>query len=161
MQAEWLSHSKSRRLPRLHPLNFMLSQLPPPIVNSRRNACRCECPVDFGDPCASCPKKRWGPNMCVPHIDEIEAEQTLQQDHQVSFPNVPTLALNLASAVGAEVKSRFLGNNQLDLDEIKRRLAICEGCEFFHSPSQRCKKCGCFLKWKTAWRSQKCPVGKW
>jgi len=132
----------------------MLSQLPLPIVNSRKNACRCKCDIDFGDPCASCPKKRWGPNMCVTPIDQIETKQ-------VSFPKVQTLALNLASAVGAEVKSRFLGNSQLGFEEIKKRLAICESCEFFHIPSQRCKKCGCFLKWKTAWRSQKCPVGKW
>ena len=98
---------------------------------------------------------------CDSPVDEIEAEQAPEQERQVSFPNVQTLALNLASAVGAEVKSRFLGNDQIDLEEINRRLAICEGCEFFHSPSQRCKKCGCYLKWKTAWRSQKCPVGKW
>lgn len=105
--------------------------------------------------------KKWGPEMCEAALDEIEVERAFQQEHQLPFPNIRDMALNLAAAVKSEVTSRVSGENQLELDEIKRRYAICEGCEFFHSPSKRCKKCGCFLKWKTAWRSQTCPVGKW
>jgi hypothetical protein len=50
-------------------------------------------------------------------------------------------------------------------EEIERRYAICQGCEFFVNNS--CGKCGCpisrdkkFVS-KIAWADQKCPVGKW
>ena len=141
----------------------MFPQLPPPIANCRRQKCGdCNCGLDFGDPCASCPMKKWGPEMCN-FPPEEEAEQVRQQEPQTqsAFPPISQMASNLASALKSEVRSRVSGQVKLDPEEIKGRLAICEGCEFYHSPSKRCKKCGCFLKWKTAWRSQKCPIGKW
>jgi hypothetical protein len=140
----------------------MIHLAPAPIVAARRTSCgECSCPVVFEDACASCPKKLWGPELCPPSPDEMEEERAIQQEHDLPFPAARTLASNLLSAVGSEIKARVSGANELDLEEIKRRYAICEGCEFFHAPSKRCKKCGCYLKWKTAWRSQSCPVGKW
>jgi hypothetical protein len=141
----------------------MFPQLPPPITNSRRQKCGdCNCGLDFGDPCASCPMKRWGPEMCE-FPPEEETQQVRQQEPQPrsAFPTVRQMAANLASAVKSEVKSQISGQVPINPEEIASRLAICEGCEFFHAPSKRCKKCGCFLKWKTAWRSQSCPIGKW
>jgi hypothetical protein len=71
------------------------------------------------------------------------------------------MASNFGSAIGGEIKARLSGAAKITEEETSRRYAICEGCEFFYAPSKRCKKCGCYLKWKTAWRSQSCPVGKW
>jgi hypothetical protein len=45
--------------------------------------------------------------------------------------------------------------------EKEQRYSLCEKCEFFHAATKRCQKCGCYLKWKTDWLSQKCPIGKW
>ncbi len=41
------------------------------------------------------------------------------------------------------------------------RLEICKGCEFFKQRTQRCGKCGCFMKLKTGLANAKCPIGKW
>jgi hypothetical protein len=41
------------------------------------------------------------------------------------------------------------------------RLEICRGCEFFKPRTERCSKCGCFMKLKTKLENAKCPVGKW
>ena len=41
------------------------------------------------------------------------------------------------------------------------RLAICRGCEFFKPKTERCGKCGYFMKLKTKLENAKCPVGKW
>lgn len=41
------------------------------------------------------------------------------------------------------------------------RLAICKGCEFFKPRSERCGKCGCFMKLKTKLENATCPIGKW
>lgn len=50
-------------------------------------------------------------------------------------------------------------------EEIERRFAICQGCEFLNNNT--CSKCGCpvqrekkFIS-KLAWADQKCPVGHW
>lgn len=50
-------------------------------------------------------------------------------------------------------------------EEIARRFAICQACEFYKDGA--CQKCGCpvvrekkFIS-KLAWADQSCPVGKW
>lgn len=41
------------------------------------------------------------------------------------------------------------------------RLEICKTCEFYREKSNRCMKCGCFMKMKTTLKKATCPVGKW
>lgn len=41
------------------------------------------------------------------------------------------------------------------------RMAICNSCEFLFEPTMQCKKCGCFVKAKTRFKSFSCPIGKW
>jgi hypothetical protein len=81
--------------------------------------------------------------------------------HPKALPTPTTLAKNLTKAVTKETVARFQGVSPLGTEEISKRLAICHSCEFFRAQDERCSKCGCFLKYKTAWRSQKCPIGKW
>lgn len=42
-----------------------------------------------------------------------------------------------------------------------RRMAICRACEHFDAAKTTCRKCGCGLRLKTAWRLSLCPVGRW
>jgi hypothetical protein len=126
--------------------------LPDVVARTRKSICRCNCDINFLDPCAVCPKKKWKEMFC----EKLETNNKLQ-----TFPSPINMAKNFVSSVGKEVKLRINGGSKLTEKESSIRFSICESCEFFHKPSQRCKKCGCFLKWKTAWRSQKCPIGKW
>ena len=41
------------------------------------------------------------------------------------------------------------------------RLKICIVCEHYDESKQKCKKCGCNMKIKTAIPLTKCPIGKW
>jgi hypothetical protein len=132
-------------------------QLPDPIVRTRKATCSCTCDVDFSDPCASCPKQRWGPVFCE-QLEDVEFSEEIDGS---CFPPVETLASNFFSAIGSELKARVNGTASLEKEEVARRYAICEGCEHFQAKSKRCIQCGCFLKWKTAMRSQHCPIGKW
>lgn len=57
---------------------------------------------------------------------------------------------------------------RLSLDELivtstikEERMAICNSCEFLFEPTMQCRKCGCFVKAKTAFAPFKCPIGKW
>jgi hypothetical protein len=87
-------------------------------------------------------------------IDQEAAQNT-------EFPKAGKMLQTFVSALKAEAQSIAGGQQMLTGEEKAQRMSICRECEFSHVSSGRCKKCGCFLKWKTSWRSQKCPIGKW
>lgn len=79
-------------------------------------------------------------------------------------PGVPLLqkAANFAASAAKHVAA---GMPQATEDEVARRFAICQGCDYFDG--RACKQCGCpvvrekkFLS-KLSWANEKCPVGKW
>lgn len=114
--------------------------LPPPILANRIAICgNCSCGVDFSDPCAACPKNKWGPDFCVPQPADIQQEQAYQEQYILNHK---------VDAV-------------TDLEESERRYSICQSCEFFHDKTKSCKKCGCNLLWKIRKPREICPIGKW
>ena len=47
-------------------------------------------------------------------------------------------------------------------DELeKKRLEVCYKCEHLFKPTKNCKKCGCFIQFKTKFADQTCPINKW
>lgn len=47
-------------------------------------------------------------------------------------------------------------------DAVKEeRMDICRACDHYFAPTNQCKKCGCFLKAKTAVNAFSCPIDKW
>jgi hypothetical protein len=121
-----------------------MKTIPEGVVEIRRDLCP-ECDAIAHDPCASCVHGHWGPYVrCDPDL-----------------PPPVAMAANLAKAAGAEAVAHMQGLPAPAPEEIASRLAICETCDHFRASDERCSKCGCFLKFKTAWRSQHCPIGKW
>jgi len=58
----------------------------------------------------------------------------------------------------------FIGNIMTDgvkvsEDIAKRRLQICKKCP--HLFKTNCTRCGCFVKIKTEYADQECPIKKW
>lgn len=43
----------------------------------------------------------------------------------------------------------------------KERMEICTRCVYYDVSQIRCKKCGCFLKPKTKFAVNGCPIGAW
>jgi len=43
---------------------------------------------------------------------------------------------------------------------LSERWNLCSGCEFLND-SNRCEKCGCFMKVKHKLAQASCPIGKW
>lgn len=69
---------------------------------------------------------------------------------------------NLAGKLGkAAFEHAKDGFKKVSDEEFENRMQICRGCEFFDADSSRCKNCGCFLKIKASWNSEKCPIDKW
>lgn len=47
-------------------------------------------------------------------------------------------------------------------DEVANtRMDICNSCPELIKLTSQCKKCGCFMLYKTPLESAKCPIGKW
>jgi hypothetical protein len=46
-------------------------------------------------------------------------------------------------------------------EDFQKRLDICKTCEYHNANTNQCNKCGCFLKIKASWNSEKCPIDKW
>lgn len=50
---------------------------------------------------------------------------------------------------------------KIDESFAQARLDICKGCPELIALTHQCKKCGCFMEWKTKLEAAKCPLGKW
>jgi len=66
---------------------------------------------------------------------------------------------NFAHAAAGELHAAVTGTPPVSEEEAARRMAICQGCQWLIEGT--CRKCGCPAKKKTAWRNERCPVGKW
>lgn len=64
------------------------------------------------------------------------------------------------AAVSYEASIALIPNKVAE-DIQKERYNICSSCEFLYKPTDTCKKCGCFMKYKTWMSGQKCPINKW
>ena len=81
-------------------------------------------------------------------------------DAEPTMPSKGQMAKNAAGSFARNLKSVMGGNSiNADPDEIKRRKAICKGCEYMDD--NRCSKCGCWLQYKAILRAESCPIGKW
>lgn len=43
----------------------------------------------------------------------------------------------------------------------QKRLAICLNCKELFRLTGNCKKCGCFVREKVKYKTERCPLGKW
>ena len=72
------------------------------------------------------------------------------------FPSFPEMAKTLLIE---SCKHMLNGCAHILIEDFKKRLEICNKCEFLKDG--RCVKCGCFMNIKARWETTKCPIGKW
>lgn len=99
---------------------------------------------------------------------KLAASRKIQQSASNRLPNQPPMpspvqmTRNLLQSMGRNIQSVAAGNSlRISPEEAQKRLSICNTCEFFLKPQQRCGKCGCYMAVKTYLRAEKCPMGKW
>lgn len=73
----------------------------------------------------------------------------------------PSLLQQMGNAVVAGIKYALNGFKNVEEEEIKRRMEICQQCPFYDKEQNKCSKCGCFMKFKSMMESEHCPIGKW
>lgn len=95
-------------------------------------------------------------------FQEIKKRHVANNSFAQNLPSIPEMAKNLSASLLNNIKSVAAGNSlSVSPIEAESRLAICRGCEFFNSQSERCNKCGCKMAIKTYLKAEKCPIGKW
>ena len=68
----------------------------------------------------------------------------------------------LAKNFGQSALNHLANGMKKVSDEIyNSRVEKCKTCEHYDASLHRCKNCGCFLKIKASWDSEKCPIDKW
>lgn len=72
---------------------------------------------------------------------------------------IPPMLEQVGSLISSVASWGFSGCSRVPLNVQEERQTICNGCEF--KKDDRCGVCGCFLKPKTSWVTEKCPLGKW
>lgn len=77
----------------------------------------------------------------------------------------PSTLEKVKNFAGSAARHVAAGMPRATDEEVERRYAICQGCEFLKNDA--CTKCGCpivrrkkFIS-KLSWADQKCPIGKW
>ena len=78
-----------------------------------------------------------------------------------SPPARTTQLRSFAGALTAECGAVLAGEAPVIEEEQARRIAICEGCEFFFVADRRCSKCNCWMDLKSKLRTAACPEDKW
>lgn len=64
-------------------------------------------------------------------------------------------------AVATECGAAASGEPAVEPEERARRIAICEGCDYFVRADRRCSRCGCWVDAKAGFRTQQCPEARW
>lgn len=130
------------------------------IVEQRKESCNCKCNVNFSDPCASCPKNKWGTFYCY----EVTEEQT--NDELTPTDQSGPKLLQMAQSLGRSSKGwAGSGFKITDPQTLQNRIDSCSKCEFWKKQAfggtGRCMKCGCSTWAKLRMATEKCPIGRW
>jgi len=121
--------------------------IPKPILDFRKKSCfNCNCNIDFSNPCAECPEKKWNKFFC--HKDDL-----------------PSVSAMTSSAIRGTIKWIQKKSPITSKEELNKRLQACKSCDLWDSSgfggTGRCKKCGCSTWAKLRMATERCPIGKW
>lgn len=133
----------------------------------------CECAAPGYCPRHHCTKSPWEHRLCrrVPEVfDQYERGEGLCLERlraeaegavpAAEGPGLVARAIHLGKAVVRHVADGMERASDL---EIQQRLDLCRACPQCDVTPMICRhqSCGCYLRIKTTWRSEACPLGKW
>ena len=117
---------------------------------------------------ARCRERGYTLDEVRPCIVSQDGDRLVVDETHPAYPRAKpgvSLIQQAVNFVTSAAKHVAAGMPRASEEEIARRFAICQGCEFFKDNS--CMKCGCpvirtkkYIS-KLAWADQECPVGKW
>lgn len=128
------------------------------FTDHRRAICRGERP-DLNCDVVNQYRQRWGLD---PLANSLVSESRVTV---VPAPDVPDLFQRVVTFAGALTEHLRDGMTRCAETEIQARLATCQTCPSF--TGSHCRECGCACSSKQtffnklAWRSERCPLGRW
>src|SRR5690606_37672550 len=119
---------------------------------SRSCDVRCDdCPLPAGTPCRG---------EALRHCCDRPAYRELFRRLAAGDPSLPPATTMAASFARAVARHALGGCRKVSDGERERRLAICRACPLLREDG-RCGACGCGVRAKAAWLSERCPEGRW
>lgn len=114
-------------------------------------------------PCEHEPKRPDSCYLCWKFTYELEYNLAYDGDGTVlpiSRPGLIEKVVNYGAAALAHIADHL---QRTPLDVLEARKALCESClpPTGYYINGECTKCGCPVERKAAWRSARCPIGKW
>ncbi len=90
-------------------------------------------------------------------LDDLQASEAPEE-----YPPLVQQALSLSRSVVKLTHNLVTGKNlTISHADRERRLQTCSQCEAYVAKSQRCRRCGCYLKAKLPLVTEHCPIGRW
>lgn len=128
----------------------------------RRTICRGERP-DLSRATADQYRAAWGLSALPDHVPYPGSAAPTAPPS--APPSLPALAQRVATFAAALTDHVCDGMVKCEQSEIQARLEVCQQCPSF--TGTHCRECGCVCNGQTtffnklAWRSEKCPLGRW
>ena len=99
-------------------------------------------------------------DKCKGIYKKEQVEELLQKlattPSPTSKPSLAKKAMNFTKAAAKHVAN---GLKNVPTKVYNSRMELCNNCEKLSGG--QCSECGCIVKLKAAWGSEKCPIGKW
>jgi hypothetical protein len=90
-------------------------------------------------------------------MDPVEAAT----DTNMSTNFLSKLKEKTNKAISNTTELVLIETMKIDEETRNTRLDLCLSCEHLFTPTQNCKKCGCFVQAKTWLKDASCPIKKW
>jgi hypothetical protein len=122
----------------------------------------CECPVAGFCERHQCQKTEHWHTLCRTRADYFDLWEQGRGPGQY-LPDGPGLLQRVGNFGKAVVRHIADRGRKVDDQIFEERLAICQDCPSCDVKRWICreKSCGCHLKTKARWASERCPLGKW
>jgi hypothetical protein len=126
-----------------------------PLCKNRNHCKECRCSDEY----------RSGIVQSFNEPSDVDFECPFGKKREDFPPEVEATLFEMVGSFGRALRDEAVavikGEQKKGRAEENRRLAICNGCNFFRAKRQRCAKCGCFVSLKARMRTGRCPIGKW
>ncbi len=98
-------------------------------------------------------------DKCKGIYKKEQVEELLQKLPTPSTTSKLSLAKKAMNFTKAAARHVANGLKNVPTKVYNSRMELCNNCEKLSNGE--CSECGCIVKLKAAWGSEKCPIGKW
>lgn len=81
---------------------------------------------------------------------------------EIKYPPMVVQLSNACKAIARTAIASASGEKvRVSSEVLKLRMNICKECDFYDISKNKCKKCGCKVKYKARLMTEHCPIDTW